>query len=134
MAERAVQAEGQIDGGIGFRQPVRKVCNVECESHSRKAGKISGRQPRPLYLLLCNVESARGNAAESERMCANDQPAQPCTRSATRIEEPDRACAGSPQVRQFLLQYGPDAAISVGVHSVKGKWLRRIAIGIRDII
>jgi len=134
MAERAVQAESQIDGGIGFRQLVRKVCDVECEIHSRKAGKISRRQLRPLYLRLCYVESTRGNAAESERMCAYDQSAQPCTGSATRIEEPDRACAGSPQVGQFLLQYGPDAAICVRVHSVKGKWLRRIAISIRHII
>src|ERR1019366_6424733 len=67
-------------------------------------------------------------------MCAYYQSAQPCTGSATRIEEPDRACTGSPQVGQFLLQYGRDAAIRVRVHSVKGKWLRRIAIGIRDII
>src|SRR6202165_2561905 len=134
MAESAVQAEGHIDRAIGFRQPVRKVCDVECEIHSRKAGKISGRQPCPLYLRLCDVESTRGNAAESERMCAYDQSAQPCTGSATRIEEPDRACTGSLQVCQFLLQYGPDAAIRVSVHSVKGKWLRRIAIGIRDII
>src|ERR1700688_3171691 len=134
MAERAVQAKSQIDGGIGFRQPIRKVRNVECEIHSRKAGKISGRQPRALYLRLCDVESTRGNAAESERMCAYDQPAQPCTGSATRIEESDRACAGSPQVGQFLLQDGPDAAICVRVHSLKGKWLRRIAISIRDII
>src|ERR1700676_3144217 len=99
MAERAVQAKSQIDGGIGFRQPVRKVYDVECEIHSRKAGKISGRQPRPLYLRLCDVESTRGNAAESERMCAYDQSAQPCTGSTTRIEEPDRACTGSPAGR-----------------------------------
>src|SRR6202045_2442047 len=134
MAERAVQAKSQIDGGTGFREPGRKVCHVECEIHSRKAGRISGRQPRPLYLRLCDVESTRGNAAESERMCPYDQSAQPCTGSATRIEEPDRACAGSPQVGQFLLQYGPDAAICVRVHSVKGKWLRGIAIGIRGVI
>ena len=102
MAESAVQAEGQVDGGIGVRQPVRKVCDVECEIHSRKAGKISGRQPRPLYLRLRDVESTRGNAAESERMCAYDQSAQPCTGSATRIEEPDRVGAGSPQVGQFF--------------------------------
>src|ERR1700682_1272114 len=56
----------------------------------------------------------------------------PGTQPASRM--PDRACAGSPQVSQFLLQYGPDAAICVRVHSVKGKWLRRIAISIRDII
>src|ERR1700682_662028 len=134
MAERAVQAESQIDGGIGFRQPVRKVRDLECEIHSRNAGKISGRQPPPLYLRLCDVESTRGNAAESERMCAYDQSAQPCTGAATRIEEHDRACAGSPQVGQFLLQDGPDAAIRVPVHSVKGKWPRRIAISIKDII
>src|ERR1700720_4069702 len=134
MAEGAVEAESQIDGGIGFRQPVRKVCDVECEIHARKAGKSLGRQPRPFYLRLCDVKSARGNAAESERMCVHDQSAQPCTGSASRIEEPDRACAGSPQVGQFLLQYGPDAAIRVPVHSVKGKWPRRIAISIRDII
>src|ERR1700720_1606238 len=134
MAERAVQAKSQIDGGIGFRQPVRKVCDGECEIHSRRAGKISGRQPRPLYLRLCDVESTRSNAAESERMCAYDQSAQPCTGSTTRIEEPDRACTRSPQVGQFLLQYRPDTAIRVSVHSLKGKWLRRIAIGIRDII
>src|ERR1700716_2347339 len=134
MAERAVQAESQIDGGIGFRQPARKVRDVECEIHSRKAGKISGRQPRPLYLRLCDVESTRGDAAESERTCAYDQSAQPCTGSATRIEESDRACTGSPQVSQFRLQYGPDAPICICVHSVKGKWLRRVAIGVTDII
>src|SRR5271170_6937065 len=134
MAEGAVEAESQIDGGIGFRQPVRKVCDVECEIHSRKAGKSSGRQPGPFYLRLCDVKSTRGNAAESERVCVHDQSAQPCTGSASRIEEPDRACAGSPQVSQFLLQYGPDAAVCVRVHPVKSKWLRRIAISIRDII
>src|SRR4030088_1131129 len=134
MAESAIQAKSHIDRGIGFRQPVRKVSDVECEIHSRKAGKISGRQPCPLYLHLCDVKSTRGNAAEFERMRAYDQSAQPCTGSTTRIEEPDRACAGSPQVSQFLLQYGPDAAICVRVHSVKGKWLRRIAVSIRDII
>src|SRR5580698_3971371 len=128
MAERTVQAKSQIDRGIGFRQPVRKVRDVECETHARKAGRITGREPRPLYLRLCDVESTRGNAAESERMCEYDQSAQPCTGSATRIEEPDRACTGSLQVCQFLLQYGPDAAIRVSVQSVKGKWLRRIAI------
>src|SRR6202165_2990439 len=103
MAERAVQAKSQIDGGIGFRQPVRKVCDVECEIHSRTAGKISGRHPRPLYLRLCDVESTRGNAAESERMCAYDQSAQPCTGAATRIEEPARACAGGPRGGQCLM-------------------------------
>src|SRR3984885_5642796 len=134
MAEGAVEAESQIDGGIGFRQPVRKVCDVECEIHARKAGKSSGRQPRPFYLRPCDVKSTRGNAAESERMWVHDQPAQPCTGSATSIEEPDRACAGSPQVGQFLLQCGPDAAVCVRMHSVKSKWPRRIAISIRDII
>src|ERR1700730_10765478 len=103
MAERAVQAESQIDGGIGFGQPGRKVCHVECEIHSRKAGKISGRQLRPLYLRLCDVKSTRGNAAESQRACAYDRPAQPSTGYATRIEEPDRACPGSPQVSQCCL-------------------------------
>jgi hypothetical protein len=58
MAERAVQAKGQIDGGIGFRRPVRKVCDVECEIHSRKAARISGRQPRPLYLVVrCRIHA-----------------------------------------------------------------------------
>src|SRR6267143_1590380 len=134
MAEGAIQAKSHIDRGIGFRQPVRKVSEVECEIHSRKAGKISGRQPCPLYLRLCDVKSTRGNAAESERTCAYDQTAKPCTRSATRIEQPDRACTGSPQVSQFCLQDGPDAPICVCVHSVEGEWLRGIAIGITDII
>ena len=83
---------------------------------------------------LCDVESTRGDAAESKCMCAYDQSAQPCTGATTRIEEPDRACAGPPQVGQFLLQNGPDAAIRVRVHAVKDKRLRRIAIGITDII
>ena len=56
---------------LGFR----KIGDVERETHSRKAGKISGRQPGPVYLRLCDVESARGNAAESERICVYDQPA-----------------------------------------------------------
>src|SRR5258708_10939656 len=134
MAESAVQAKSDIDRGIGFRQPVRKVCDVECEIHSRKAGKISGRQPRSLDLHLCDVKSTRAYAAEAERTRAYDQSAEPCTGSATRIEEPDRGCTGSPQVSQLCLQYSPDAPIRVRVHSVKGKWLRGIAIGIRDII
>src|SRR6478752_4480506 len=122
MAESAVKAKRQIDRGIGFRQPAGEVCDFECEIHPREAGKISGSQLRPLYLRLCDVESARGNAAKSERMCAYDQSAQPCTGSATRIEQPDRACPRSPQVGQLLFEGGPDTAIGICVHPLKGKW------------
>ena len=123
MAESAVQAKGQIDRGIAFRQPVGQVCDFEGESNPREAGKISASQLRPLYLRLCDVESARGNAAKAQRMCAHDQSAQPCTGSATRIEQPDRTRTRSPQVGQLLFQDGPDTAIRIGVHPLKGKWL-----------
>ena len=67
MAEIAVQAKGQIDRGIGFRQPVRKICDVEHQIYPGKAGEISSGQPRPFYLRLRDVKSARCYAAESER-------------------------------------------------------------------
>ena len=73
MAESTVQAERDIDRGIGLRQPVRKVCDVKCEIHARKAGKISSRQAGPLDLCLRNVKSARGDAAEPERVRAYNQ-------------------------------------------------------------
>ena len=100
MAESAVQAKSQIDRGIGFRQPVHQICDVEFQVHTRKVGKISRRQLRPLYLRLCDVESTRGYAAESKRMRTYHQSASPRTGSAARIEEPDRACTGSSQVSQ----------------------------------
>ena len=40
MAESAVQAEGQIDRGIGFRQPVCEICDVERQIYPGKAGKV----------------------------------------------------------------------------------------------
>src|SRR5258706_12803148 len=67
MAESAVQAKGQIDRGIGFRQPVCKICDIECEIYPGKAGKISSGQPRSFYLRLRNVTPARRNAAGPER-------------------------------------------------------------------
>ena len=69
MAESAVQAKGEIDRGIGFRQPVRKICHVERQIYSRKAGKISSHQTRPLYLGLRDVKSACRDTAEPERTC-----------------------------------------------------------------
>src|ERR1700756_1883723 len=38
MAEGAVQAKGQIDRGIGFRQPVCKICDLERQIYPRKVG------------------------------------------------------------------------------------------------
>jgi len=67
MAESAVQAKGQIDRGIGFRQPVCKIRDVERQIYPGKAGKISSGQSRPLYLPLCDVKSARRDVAEPER-------------------------------------------------------------------
>src|ERR1700742_2763391 len=130
MTERAVQAKRQVHGSIGLRPALGEVCDLECEIYARKVRESPGGQPRPLDLLLRDVESARRNAAEFERMCVHDQSAQPGAGTTTCIENPDRACAGSPQVGQFPRQYVPDAAIRVGVHSLKGKWLRWIAIGI----
>src|ERR1700761_1876273 len=134
MAERAVQAERQVHGSIGLRPALGEVRNLEWEIYARKVRESPGSRSRPLDLLLRNVESARGNPAEFERMCVHDQSAQPGAGTTTRIENPDRACTGSPQVGQFPRQYLPDATIRVGVHSLEGKWLRRIAISIGDII
>ncbi len=75
MAKSAVQTKSEIDGGIGLRQLVRKVRDVEYQIHPRKAGEISGRQPCPLYLRLGDVKSTRGDAVEPERTRAHDQPA-----------------------------------------------------------
>ncbi|WP_244443305.1 hypothetical protein [Bradyrhizobium sp. Ai1a-2] len=134
MTERAVQAKGDIDRAIGFRQPVRKVCDVECEADAGEAGKISSRQAGALDLCLRNVESARSDAVEPERVGAHDQSPQPCAGPAAGIKKPDRSRAGSPQVHQFCFQHGPDAPIRIGMHSVEDKWLRRITIGIRDVV
>src|ERR1022692_1634078 len=111
MAEDAVKAKSYIHRGIRFGQPASKVCDIKCEIHSRKPGKIPGQQP-----------------------CAFNQPAQPCAGTATRIQNADRACPGSAQVSQLCLQKSPDAPIRICVHSVKGKQLRRIAVSIRDVI
>src|SRR5258708_12219418 len=67
MAESAVQAKGQIDRGIGFRQPVCKICDVERQIYPGKVGKISSGQPRSFYLCLRNVKTARRDAAEPQR-------------------------------------------------------------------
>jgi hypothetical protein len=52
MAESTIQAKRQIDRGIGFRQPVCKICHVELQIHPGKAGKISGGQTRLVYSYL----------------------------------------------------------------------------------
>src|SRR5665811_516384 len=126
MTEDAIEAKSYVHRGIGFRQPARKVCDVKCEAHSRKAGKVPGQQPSALNLRLRDVKAARGDAGEPKRACAYHQPAQPGTGAATRIEKADRACTGSAQVSQLCLQRSPDAPIRICVHSVKGKLLCRI--------
>src|SRR5260370_17649695 len=52
MAESAVQAKGQIDRGIGFRQPVCKICDIERQIYPGKVGKISSGQPPSFYFSL----------------------------------------------------------------------------------
>jgi hypothetical protein len=75
MAESAVQAKGQIDRGIGFRQPACKVSYVERQIHPGKVRKISSGQPRTVYLRLRDVKSPRRDSAEPERTSTNDQSA-----------------------------------------------------------
>src|ERR1022692_4060432 len=98
MTEDAIEAKSYVHRGIGFRQPARKVCDIKCEIHSRKAGKIPDQQPSALNLRMRDVKAARGDAGEPKRACACNQPAQPCAGTATRIQNADRACPGSAQV------------------------------------
>src|ERR1700730_3613214 len=134
MTEDTVEAKSYIHRGIGFGQAASKICDVKCKIHSTKAGKSPGQQPSALNLRLRDVEATRGDVDEPERAGTCDQPAQPCAGAAACIEKADRTCAGSPQVGQFCLQKSPDAPIRVRVQSVKRKQLRRIAIGISDVI
>lgn len=85
MTEDAVEAKSYIHRGIGFGQPVREVCDVKCEIHSRKAGEIPGQQTSPLNLRLRDVKAARGDAGKPKRTGACDEPAQPGAGAATRI-------------------------------------------------
>ena len=67
-------------------------------------------------------------------MGAGDETAQPRTRTATRVENTNRAGAGSTQVGQFRLKDSPDSPVGVGVQAVKRKQVRRITISIGDVI
>ncbi|BAL08470.1 hypothetical protein BJ6T_31950 [Bradyrhizobium japonicum USDA 6] len=67
-------------------------------------------------------------------MRACDQSPQPRTGPTARIEKPDGFRPGGPQVSQFCVEYGPDPSIRIGMCSVKGKRLRRITVGIRNVI
>jgi hypothetical protein len=67
-------------------------------------------------------------------MGAGDETAQPRTRTATRVENTNRAGAGSTQVDQFRLKDSPDSPVGVGVQAVKRKQVRRITISIGDVI
>jgi len=89
MTEHALEANSYIDRGISFGQWVRKVGDLECEIHSRKAGKIPGQEPGLLNLFLRDVEAAGGDSREPERAGACHESTEPGTGAATRIEEGD---------------------------------------------
>src|ERR1700756_265469 len=79
---------------------------------------------RAIDLRLCDVEAARGDRGEAERVRARDQPAQPGAGAATGVEQADRTCAGCAQVSLLRLQQFPDLAVRIGVQAVKGQKLR----------
>jgi hypothetical protein len=81
-----------------------------------------------------DVKTARGNGGKSQHVGACDETAQPRTRTATRVENTNRAGAGSTQVGQFRLKESPDPTVGIRVQAVKGKQVRRIAIGVGDEI
>jgi hypothetical protein len=67
-------------------------------------------------------------------MGARDETAQPRTRTATRVENTNRAGASSMQVGQLRLKESPDPPVGILVQAVKAKQVHRITISIGDVI
>ena len=134
MAEDAIKAKRKVHRGVGFRQFAHEVCNIECEVHPRNSGKISGQQPRSQKLRTGEVKTARVNGCKPQRMGAQDDAAEPCARTASRVENGDRAGAGGAQLGQFRFKERPDLPVGICVQAAEGKQMGRITIGIRNVI
>ena len=96
--------------------------------------KILGQEPRPLNLHARDVEAAGDNGVEAQQTSARDDAAQPCARTATRVENADRAGAGFAQIDKYSLDERPYPSIGVAVRSAEGERKRWIAVGIGFVV
>ncbi len=86
MAQDAVETECHVDRDIRLRQPAGEICNFERKIDARLPGEIMSHASRDMNLRPGNIEAPRRDVGESESARVRDEASQPCTGTATSIQ------------------------------------------------